>query len=207
MKDTNEPLKGAPGAGKGALSSKLASDYGFKHLSIGDLLRQVVASPDADKTVVEYVRRGELVTTSLLFQILKPHIEQRGTIILDGFPRRLDQAKEFETRVNEPRPRICALDTLLICYQFQLPVLVLFFDCPKDLAEKRVINRKQGREGDNVETFRKRHDEFLELNPPLVRHYEQMGKLITVSNRACHSYKWQPAASNLIIGGHSILYS
>ncbi|KAH8128851.1 adenylate kinase-domain-containing protein [Trichoderma asperelloides] len=151
---------GAPGAGKGALSSKLASDYGFKHLSIGDLLRQVVASPDADKTVVEYVRRGELVTTSLLFQILKPHIEQRGTIILDGFPRRLDQAKEFETR-------------------FQLPVLVLFFDCPKDLAEKRVINRKQGREGDNVETFRKRHDEFLELNPPLVRHYEQMGKLIT----------------------------
>ncbi|KAK6450956.1 UMP-CMP kinase [Trichoderma asperellum] len=157
---------GAPGAGKGALSSKLASDYGFKHLSIGDLLRQVVASPDADKTVVEYVRRGELVTTSLLFQILKPHIEQRGTIILDGFPRRLDQAKEFETR-------------------FQLPVLVLFFDCPKDLAEKRVINRKQGREGDNVETFRKRHDEFLELNPPLVRHYEQMGKLITVDTQYC----------------------
>lgn len=104
MKDTNKPLKGAPGAGKGTLSSKLASDYGFKHLSIGDLLRQVVASPDADKTVVEYVRRGELVTTSLLFQILKPHIEGGGTIILDGFPRRLDQAKEFENQVNDPKP-------------------------------------------------------------------------------------------------------
>ncbi|UKZ86630.1 uncharacterized protein TrAFT101_002453 [Trichoderma asperellum] len=155
---------GAPGAGKGTLSSKLASDYGFKHLSIGDLLRQVVASPDADKTVVEYVRRGELVTTSLLFQILKPHIEGGGTIILDGFPRRLDQAKEFEN-------------------QFQLPVLVLFFNCPKDLAEKRVINRKHGREGDNVETFRKRHAEFLELNPPLLCNYEQMGKLITVDTQ------------------------
>lgn len=70
-----------------------------------------------------------------------------------------------------------------------------------------MINRKHGREGDNVETFRKRHAEFLELNPPLLCNYEQMGKLITVSNKACHSYKSQPAASNLIIGGHSRFYS
>lgn len=91
---------GAPGAGKGSLSAILAKDYGFKHLSIGDLLRQVVASPEADKTIAEYVRRGELLTTSLLFQILKPHIEEGGTLILDGFPRRLDQAQAFEKEVR-----------------------------------------------------------------------------------------------------------
>lgn len=96
--------KGAPGAGKGSLSAILAKDYGFKHLSIGDLLRQVVASPDADKTIVEYVRRGELLTTGLLFQILKPHIEEGGTIFLDGFPRRLNQAKAFEKEVRVMKP-------------------------------------------------------------------------------------------------------
>ncbi|PON23008.1 cytidylate kinase [Trichoderma gamsii] len=162
---------GAPGAGKGSLSAILAKDYGFKHLSIGDLLRQVVASPDADKTIVDYVRRGELLTTRLLFQTLKPHIEEGGIILLDGFPRRLDQAQAFER-------------------EFQIPVLVLFFDCPKDLVEKRVINRKQGREGDNLETFRKRYAEFLELNPPLVHHYGQMEKLVTVntSDIASSSY-------------------
>ncbi|KAL6890423.1 adenylate kinase domain-containing protein [Trichoderma evansii] len=152
---------GSPGAGKGTLCAMLSKSYGFKHLSIGDLLRQVVKSPDADKTVVEQVRQEELVTTSLLFQILKPHIEEGGTIILDGFPRRLDQAKEFEK-------------------EFQLPTLVLFFNCPKNLAENRVVNRNHGREGDNIETFRKRYAEFMKLNPPLVHHYEQMGKLITV---------------------------
>ncbi|KAL7952016.1 P-loop containing nucleoside triphosphate hydrolase protein [Trichoderma barbatum] len=150
---------GAPGAGKGTMCKKLAKKYGFKHLSIGDLLRQVVASPDADETVVEYVRRGELLTTELLFPILKPHIDEGGVVILDGFPRCLDQAKAFEE-------------------QFQHPALALFFDCPRELAEARVVNRKQGRAGDNAEVFNKRYDEFQELNPPLLARYEEAGKLI-----------------------------
>lgn len=67
--------------------------------------------------------------------------------------------------------------------QFQAPTLVLFFDCPRDLAEGRVVNRMQGREGDNLETFKKRYDEFQELNPPLLERYEKQGKLITVSHQ------------------------
>lgn len=104
VQDTDCVLTGAPGAGKGSLSAILAKDYGFKHLSIGDLLRQVVASPDADKTIVDYVRRGELLTTRLLFQTLKPHIEEGGIILLDGFPRRLDQAQAFEREVCTANP-------------------------------------------------------------------------------------------------------
>lgn len=106
-KESNQPQLGAPGAGKGSLCKKLAKKHGFRHLSIGDLLRQVAASPGADKTVVEYVRRGELLTTELLFHILKPHIKEGGTIMLDGFPRRLDQAKAFEeqVRITSPHPR------------------------------------------------------------------------------------------------------
>lgn len=96
----NASRLGAPGAGKGTLTKKLARKYGFKHLSIGDLLRQIVASPNADDTVVEYVRRGELLTTEMLFPILKPHVDAGGITILDGFPRHLDQAKEFEQEVR-----------------------------------------------------------------------------------------------------------
>ncbi|KAL6803636.1 P-loop containing nucleoside triphosphate hydrolase protein [Trichoderma sp. SZMC 28012] len=163
---------GAPGAGKGTLTKKLARKYGFKHLSIGNLLRQIVASPDADDTVVEYVRRGELLTTEMLFPILKPHVDAGGVTILDGFPRHLDQAKEFEQ-------------------EFQHPTVVLFFDCPGEMAEARVLQRKQGREGDNAETFRKRYAEFQELNPSLFAYYEQAGKLITIdtSGYSNSSYK------------------
>ncbi|KAH0494771.1 hypothetical protein TgHK011_008360 [Trichoderma gracile] len=152
---------GAPGAGKGSLSKKLANRYCFTHISIGDLLRQVVAMPEANETVIGYVKRGELLPTELLFDVLRPHVDVGGTIILDGFPRRLDQAEAFEK-------------------EFQAPLLVLFFDCPRDLAEGRVVNRKQGREGDNLETFKKRYDEFQNLNPPLLERFEKQGKLITI---------------------------
>lgn len=106
IQDTNDVPKGAPGAGKGTLSATLAQEYGFKHLSIGDLLRRVAASPGADKTIVEHVRRGEILTPSLLFPILKPHIEEGGIIILDGFPRRLDQARAFEKEVRTASPQL-----------------------------------------------------------------------------------------------------
>ena len=35
-------LGGAPGSGKGTLSSRLVKDFNFKHVSSGDLLRQEV---------------------------------------------------------------------------------------------------------------------------------------------------------------------
>jgi UMP-CMP kinase len=56
--------------------------------------------PEADETVVEYVRRGDLLPTELLFDVLRPHVNAGGTIILDGFPRRLDQAEAFEREVT-----------------------------------------------------------------------------------------------------------
>ena len=56
--------------------------------------------PGADETVIGYVKRGELLPTELLFDVLRPHMDMAGTIILDGFPRRLDQAEAFEKEVS-----------------------------------------------------------------------------------------------------------
>ena len=37
-----------------------------------------------------------------------------------------------------------------------MPEFVLFFDCPEEVLEKRLLNRNQGRSDDNIETIRKR---------------------------------------------------
>ncbi|KAK3363656.1 P-loop containing nucleoside triphosphate hydrolase protein [Lasiosphaeria hispida] len=159
---------GAPGAGKGTLCKILAEVNDFEHLSIGDLLRQTVSSPIADKAMAGYIQRGELLPTDMILSTLKPHLREPSccdagrTLLLDGFPRQLDQAREFEA-------------------VFGTPNLVLFFDCPEDKARERVITRPSGRVGDTVEVFNKRHREFRELNPPILTYYgNPNGKTIVI---------------------------
>jgi UMP-CMP kinase len=36
------------------------------------------------------------------------------------------------------------------------PAFVLFFDCPEDVLEQRLLGRNEGRSDDNIETIRKR---------------------------------------------------
>ncbi|KAK0626072.1 P-loop containing nucleoside triphosphate hydrolase protein [Immersiella caudata] len=171
---------GAPGAGKGTLCKILAKDNGFQHLSIGDLLRQTVSSPNADEAMIGYIQRGELLPADMILPVLQPHLvepscrEAGRTLLLDGFPRQLDQAREFEAL-------------------FGAPDLVLFFDCPKDIARDRVITRRVGRAGDTLEVFNKRHQEFRELNPSILAYYsgKSDGKTIVVdtSRSTAESYR------------------
>jgi adenylate kinase family enzyme len=57
------------------------------------------------------------------------------------------------------------------------PEFILFFDCPEEEMEKRILSRNQGREDDNLETIRKRFKVFLDSTVPVVNHYETTGKV------------------------------
>ncbi|KAK0666901.1 adenylate kinase-domain-containing protein [Cercophora samala] len=159
---------GAPGAGKGTLCKMLAAAHDLEHLSIGDLLRQTVSSPNADKEMAGYIQRGELLPTHMILSTMRPHITEPSCgdagriLLLDGFPRRLDQAKEFETVFGPPN-------------------MVLFFDCPEDLARERVLSRQLGRAGDTIEVFNQRHLEFRELNPPVLSYYGSAPTVKTIT--------------------------
>jgi adenylate kinase family enzyme len=61
------------------------------------------------------------------------------------------------------------------------PLLVLFFDCPKDTAQRRFLTRRlAGREGDDERTFQKRYQEFTKLNPEIAEMYRRRGILLEV---------------------------
>ncbi|KAF1994237.1 P-loop containing nucleoside triphosphate hydrolase protein, partial [Amniculicola lignicola CBS 123094] len=158
------------GSGKGTLCKRLSEEYGFSHLSVGDLMRGLLSSPSVDTEFIDSVKSGKLVSVEALAPILKSQIEkekQRGQtkILVDGFPRRLDQAVPVEALVS-----------------FLLnPVLVLFFDCPEGVTEKRFLTRNlSGREADNDWMFKKRYQEFTQLNPDIVDHYRTRGILLSV---------------------------
>jgi UMP-CMP kinase len=57
----------------------------------------------------------------------------------------------------------------VLTFQFGAPHLVLFFQCPKDVAKERVVSR--GREGDTSEGFDKRHREYLNNISDILDYY------------------------------------
>jgi UMP-CMP kinase len=58
----------------------------------------------------------------------------------------------------------------------------LFFDCPEDVLQERLLNRGKtsGRADDNIESIKKRFKVFIETSLPVVEYFEKRGKVIRV---------------------------
>lgn len=53
---------GGPGAGKGTQCAKIVEDYGFTHLSAGELLRQEMKASSEDAELIKsYINEGKIV--------------------------------------------------------------------------------------------------------------------------------------------------
>lgn len=165
---------GGPGAGKGTQCSKLVSTYGFTHLSAGDLLRAEQDRPGSQygQLIKDYIKDGKIVpmevTIALLENAMKDTItassnKKASRFLIDGFPRKLDQALKFEESV-------CAAE------------FVLFYDCPEATMEARLLERGKtsGRADDNEESIRKRFRTFVETSMPVVDYYEKQGRVVKI---------------------------
>lgn len=94
-------LMGAPGSGKGTISTFLSSKHNFSHISTGDLIRNEIKSGgDLARKINEITLEGRLVPDEIINEILRKNvlekIKQNKSIVLDGYPRNIDQAKFLE---------------------------------------------------------------------------------------------------------------
>ncbi|KAL9604320.1 MAG: hypothetical protein Q9179_001905 [Wetmoreana sp. 5 TL-2023] len=164
---------GGPGAGKGTQCANLVRDYGFKHLSAGDLLRAEQDRPDSQfgNMIKEYIRDGKIVPMEVTVQLLENAMTEElnnnpdhsGRFLIDGFPRKMDQALHFESSVCPSK-------------------FTLFFDCPESTMQERLLNRGKtsGRADDNAESIKKRFKTFVETSMPVVEHFNREGKVVKV---------------------------
>ena len=78
-----------PAAGKGALSNMIYEKYGFPHISIGGLLRNV-----EDEAIKKELEDGAFVDNKIVAKLLYDRINKDDCVkgfILDGFPRNESQ--------------------------------------------------------------------------------------------------------------------
>jgi UMP-CMP kinase len=113
-----------------------------------------------------YIAEGQIVPMEITIALLHAAMKEskKSRFLIDGFPRKMDQALKFEEKVCESK-------------------FVLFFDCPEEEMLKRLLKRGEtsGRVDDNIESIRKRFQTFRETSYPVIEHYKQKGKVETVS--------------------------
>ena len=98
-------LLGPPGGGKGTQSKFLIEKFSIPQISTGDMLREhVKKETDLGKKAKEFMTKGELVTDSLILEMMQYRLEVNDCdngFILDGFPRTITQAEGLNQLLNQ----------------------------------------------------------------------------------------------------------
>jgi len=159
-------LLGPPGSGKGTLSKKLVDEYGFQHISTGDLIRK-----SDDEDLKKTIAGGNMISDSDIRKMVVKELNtldlEKG-IIFDGYPRNLKQSKALNRMLGK---RGVGLNH------------AVFLDLPEDIAKERLVKRaeEEGREDDaSMDSIDKRFSEYTEKTIPLIDSFRKSRKLITI---------------------------
>ncbi|CAM9306757.1 unnamed protein product [Phaeothamnion confervicola] len=155
---------GGPGSGKGTQCERLSAEFGYTHLSAGELLRQERESGSPDgKLIDEHIREGKIVPVALSLGLLRRAMAAAAgaRFLVDGFPRNWDNVEGWDALMGPDADIAC----------------VLFLDCPETVLEARLLSRgkSSGRTDDNLESARKRFETYVKNTLPVVEHYERQG--------------------------------
>jgi len=142
-------LLGVPGSGKSTQGQLLADRGKLKWISMGEILREK-ASPEQKQRMAS----GNLLGSQETIDILMPVLSELGDqpeLILDGFPRNVEQAKWILDQAKNGALKVSAL-------------VHLFAEEP--VVEKRLMAR--GRSDDTPQTIANRFNIYQQTFQPVI---------------------------------------
>jgi adenylate kinase len=184
---------GAPGSGKGTQAQLLSSEYpeSVIHVSTGQLLRDYIKhGSERALQLKKIVDSGKLIPDEEIFIVLEENLksyDQENIIILDGFPRTLNQGlllNEFAKKTGNKIKRVVYFDIIdeelvnrlsgrYICTQC-CAVYHKLNKLPQQLGvcDSCGSTEFQVREDDKEDVVLKRLGIFHKETEPLVSYYE-----------------------------------
>ena len=191
---------GPPGAGKGTLAAKVATEYGIPHISTGDIFRAAIKNQtEMGKKAKSYIDAGNLVPDEVVNGIVAERLAQDDTtngFMLDGFPRNLVQAKALNKMLEDDDRQLDAVINIHVAPDVLVDRLSARFMCKNCGASYNRLYHKPKVEGtcdvcggheffqrddDKPATVKNRLDVNIKLNTPLVDFYKNQGILHNIN--------------------------
>ena len=185
----NVILLGPPGAGKGTMAERVRDIFKLAHISTGDLLRaEIKSGSELGKLAAGYIDKGALVPDDVIISMIQKRMledDAKNGVLLDGFPRTLQQAKTLDEQVHIDSAIL--LDATLELVKHRILSRRV---CPECAAVYSANSYKSDtcscgaklitRADDNEETVEKRFNVYLNNTEPLVGFYKEKGVLSSI---------------------------
>lgn len=157
-------LIGIQGAGKSTQGNLLAESLGISYLSTGHIFREMAKEKTPlGRYIKEVMNAGFLIPDDKTLEIVSNylrHPEYKEGYIIDGFPRTVKQAEDFENGIN----------------------YVVYIKVSDEEALRRLTirNGAGGREDETTEAIKKRIEIFHEHTEPVLDYYRKKGIVVEV---------------------------
>ena len=186
-----------PAAGKGTQAEIITAKYNIPHISTGDILREI-AKEDSEigNYVAETMASGKLVKDEITYQLIEDRLSRedcKNGFIIDGFPRNLDQAVEYDkilAKLGYEVGNVFLLNISTKTLEKRITGRRVCEDCNaiyniNDTAKapqvESVCDKWGGklyqRKDDNLESFQTRFAMYQEKTEPIIEHYRKQNVL------------------------------
>ena len=192
-------MLGAPGTGKGTVAGILMEKLKFPQVSTGDIFRKhIKEKTKLGKLAEDYLSKGELVPDDITIGIVEERLKEddvQNGIILDGFPRTVQQAKVLDEMLEKQNKKIDMVVNLTTPKEEIIERIVNRRICPNCKAVYNLVlnpSKKEGicdkcgseliqRKDDSIDTVESRLDNYFKVTSPLIDYYEKNGTLYSAT--------------------------
>lgn len=193
-------MLGAQGTGKGTVAGLISKETGLPQISTGDIFRKNISErTELGVEAEKYILKGDLVPDEITVPMVQDRLtweDAKNGVILDGFPRTIEQADKLDAFLTErgekidlvinlvtPKEelidrmltrRVCTNPDCKTTYNIKLHPPV-----KEGICDKCGAQLKQRADDSDPEAINRRLEIYEEKTSPLVEYYNKKGVLRT----------------------------